>query len=91
MADFFKKWQAFISLAIILVTVTLAWGEVQSRVGQLEFTITQKREDTVSVVRELRLIREEIVLLRIATATTNQKLESHLSQRGDDVTSTISR
>ena len=80
MIDFANKWQAFLSLLVILVSATIAWGQLDTRVLSLEKQLALERASRSEVVTELRKIRDELVLLRINVATTNQKLESHLLQ-----------
>ena len=78
MADFAKKWQALLSVLVMLVAVTIAWGKMDARVFLVENRFIEEKAAQSEVVFELRLIREEIVRLRVAQATTNQRLSSHL-------------
>lgn len=78
MAEFAQKWQAIISLFVMVFVAGIAWSQIDNRVAHVEQTIIEEQEDRKDIVRELRLIRDEIVSLRIATARTNQRLEDHI-------------
>lgn len=78
MAEFARKWQAILSLVLMILMVGLAWGKIDSRVTAVENVVQEERLAKKEIVDELRKIREEIVHLRIAQATTNQRLVDHI-------------
>jgi len=78
MAEFASKWQAALSLLLMLLAVTVAWGRMDARVSNVEQRFVEEKSTRSEVVLELRLIRDEIVRLRVAQATTNQRLSSHI-------------
>jgi hypothetical protein len=71
MFDSLKKFQLVFVLLVMITGFGITWGKVSADVAQTKV-------EQASVVEELKKIREEIVKLRIETAVSNQKLESHL-------------
>ena len=72
MFDSPKKFQLIFVLLVMIAGFGITWGKVSTDVEQTKI-------EQVTVVTELKKIREEIIRLRIETAVSNQKLESHLA------------
>jgi hypothetical protein len=66
-----KKFQVILVLTVMIAGFGITYG-------QLATDVNQAKVEQAEVVKELRAIKEEIVLLRIESARTNARLESHL-------------
>jgi amino acid permease len=75
MAFIAKKFQ-FIQLVLVLVVMLTGFGVTW---GKVTTEIIQTKIEQNEIVVELKKIREEIVRLRIETAVTNERLESHIT------------
>ena len=71
MSELAKKYQSLITLLVIVTGLSMSWAHLDAQV-------TVALEEKSEIVRELRLIREEIVNLKIQVAVANQKLLDHI-------------
>lgn len=60
----------------------IAWGKLETRVNHTQTMLTTDRESTKIVteelVHELKLIREEIVQLRVVSVKLAQQVDDHI-------------